>query len=127
MSYNSNTYAKAVGKTINSVEVGGSDAILGMTDGSTLTLKLDGDCCSYSVFHEPEQFDELIGATIQGIEERDSEREGQGDENSEETTWHMLCFITNRGHVTIDWRNESNGYYDGYVTPAYSNGPQNDS
>lgn len=30
-------------------------------------------------------------------------------------TWHFLVFTTDKGHVTLDWRNRSNGYYDGAI------------
>jgi hypothetical protein len=87
--------------------------ILTLADGRTLWLALDGDCCSHSYYADPKQFDELIGATIQQIEERDGKEEQGG-----EVSWHFLVFTTDKGHVTIDWRNDSNGYYDGSVHPS---------
>lgn len=88
--------------------------ILSFSDGTKRLLWLEADCCSGSYFTDVKQFDELPGATIQKVEERDGEVEGDkyvGDVKA----WHFLVFETNKGHVTIDWRNESNGYYDGWV------------
>lgn len=31
------------------------------------------------------------------------------------TLWYFLVFFTSGGHVTIDWRNDSNGYYAGTI------------
>jgi hypothetical protein len=88
--------------------------VITFDDGTKRLLWLEADCCSHSFFTDVNQFDELLGATIQNVEERDGEVEGDkyaGDVKA----WHFLVFETNKGHVTIDWRNESNGYYDGWV------------
>lgn len=121
--------AAAIGATVASVSVTSDFARrveLGMVDGRVLVLELEGGCCSQSYFSDVRQFDELIGAKIQAIEDRDGEsREGLDDEdknncpirapNRECVSWHFLVFVTDKGHVTIDWRNDSNGFYDGSV------------
>lgn len=33
--------------------------------------------------------------------------------------WAFLVFETDRGHATIDWRNDSNGYYSGNVATEW--------
>lgn len=105
--------AKVVGVEPEMAPSGCYRVVLPFEDGRKLTLYLDADCCSNSYFTDLKQFDELIGATIQEVEERDGDTTNDG-----ETAWHFLVFTTNKGHVTIDWRNDSNGYYDGNVVPS---------
>lgn len=97
------------------ISVHGTDLVL--SNGMTLRCEVEGDCCSRSYFTEEDQFKELEGAIIHDVEERHGKsHDGLNDApDADCTRWHFLVFTTNRGHVTIDWRNESNGYYDGTV------------
>lgn len=93
--------------------------VLVLDDGRGLRLELDAECCSRSYFADVHQFDELVGARIQAIEEREGvgklePADGEGDR----ITPRFLIFTTDRGYVTVDWRNDSNGYYDGWVVPS---------
>lgn len=89
-----------------------------LEDGRAFMFDLDGDCCSSSDY-TPEglaAFAELPGATIASIEERNGTSTDGLEEKypaSDVDSWHFLVITTNKGHVTIDWRNSSNGYYDG--------------
>lgn len=91
------------------------DMTLVLEDGRRVMMTLTGDCCSSSSFTDPKQFQELVGRTILAAEDR----HGQSDNNlpvpegSDVISWHFLVFTTDQGHVTIDWHNDSNGYYDG--------------
>lgn len=86
--------------------------LLDLSDGRKLELSLDADCCSNSYFTDVTQFAELAGRTILEAEERDGD--GFEEKNSGNSIRpHFLVFKTDGGHVTIDWRNASNGYYDG--------------
>lgn len=92
------------------------EVTLYLDSGKAVGIGLEGDCCSSSYF-TPEgfaAFEELRGSTILGVEERSGETETApgGDDTR---AWHFLVFETSRGHVTIDWHNDSNGYYDGYI------------
>lgn len=106
-------HALLVGKVVTQVV----DDTLHMSDGLVIELELTADCCSSSEFTDIAQFKELEGATILNVEDRD----GKSDNNPPDPTdadvlsWHFLVFTTSKGHVTIDWRNDSNGYYDGSV------------
>jgi hypothetical protein len=118
---NEEVYEKVKGAKVFTVEAA-SDAPVALVfeDGRKLILALDGDCCSSSYYSDPEQFDELIGTTIQEIEEVSGKsHEGLPDNDGLDscTLWSFLKFTTNKGHVTIDWRNDSNGYYSGSVAP----------
>lgn len=84
-------------------------------------IRLTGDCCSESYFTDPDQFRELFGQTILDVEERRDEYvpKGAAPSRQEETEWAFLVFTTSAGHVTIDWRNDSNGYYGGSVVLSW--------
>jgi hypothetical protein len=109
-------------------------ATIYLDDGKAFEFSLYGDCCRSSSNFTPEgleAFRELIGTTILRVEDRAAPREGLADAPTagedqarerrliekypplEYDRWHFVVFRTNKGHVTIDWRNESNGYYDG--------------
>lgn len=111
------TLKAIVGATVVALE-DTKDMTLVLGDGRRVMLTLTGECCSSSSFTEPKQFDELVGATILAAEDR----HGQSDNNLPEPegadviAWHFLVFTTNKGHITIDWHNDSNGYYDGDLT-----------
>lgn len=85
--------------------------VLRFDDGTAVRLWLTADCCSKSYFTDPTQFQEVVGREILDIEERLGE--GFEDSDSDVVKPHFLIITTDQGHVTIDWRNESNGYYDG--------------
>lgn len=111
------------GRTVERVD--GSQ--LFFEDGASIQFRLTGDCCSSSEWTKEEQFKELVGAKILSAENR-SGRSDTGvaePENHDVLSWHFLVFTTDKGHVTIDWHNDSNGYYDGDLlwemrTPAES-------
>lgn len=96
---------------------------LELEDGRTLNLALGAGCCSHSYYTDVKQFHELLGAAIQNVEEREGRIDRLEDQKDEDgwyvgevtMKWHFLVFTTSAGHVTIDWRNDSNGYYDGEV------------
>jgi hypothetical protein len=111
-----NEFSRIVGREIAGAEVDQSTvetdttAILTDTEGNRYRFALSGDCCSGSYYDDPKQFQELVGSTILDVEER----AGDGfREDDSEVAPHFLVFRTDRGHVTIDWRNISNGWYDG--------------
>jgi hypothetical protein len=88
-----------------------------VSESVTLRLTLDAGCCSESFFTSPAQFNELVGSTVLAVEERSSRADGAqpvGEDCTQDCmSWHFLVFVTDLGHITIDWRNDSNGYYDG--------------
>jgi len=100
---------------------GGTDMIR-LTDdaGNTLEFWLDGDCCSNSVFEERSFADLclLVGETLISVEEVESEMEDEGPE----VQWSALLVRTNWSSITVDWRNESNGYYSGWFWMVDSRG-----
>jgi len=93
--------------------------LLSFNYGDKIVLKLEADCCSESYF-TPESMEllrSLEGETITSLERVASERPGGGIGGRQESTcWHALLVRTNKRSFTVDWRNDSNGYYDGSLT-----------
>lgn len=114
---------KAIGGTVLEIKGSETDRRVLVLDTGTLELSLDAECCSCSHFTDPSQFNELLGSVITDAEEVSGGTptatsmavECQDDEQS----WHFLRFTTNLGHVTIDWRNDSNGWYDGELMARF--------
>lgn len=114
--YSNEAFARLVGAKVMETFVTGSDEVrLILSDGRLVDLTLTGDCCSKSNFTDPKQFEELVGATILEAEDRQGHSSNNlpEPEGADSISWHFLVFKTNKGHVTIDWHNDSNGYYDG--------------
>jgi len=101
---------------------------LAAEDGRVVELKLTGDCCSGSYFEEQSIKDAqtLVGQTLFNIENAESARPyvkaayGYTDEKTDNWVdgtdaihYHCLKLTTDQGVTVLDWRNESNGYYDG--------------
>ncbi len=103
------------GGVVAGVECNSDEVVVRMEDGREFRLTLEGDCCSESYFTSPEQFSELVGATVLDAEDREGQSANNlpKPEGADCVSWHFLVFTTNKGHVTIDWHNDSNGYYDG--------------
>ncbi len=115
MGWRDGSFEAVRGRKVIAVE----ESTLFLEDGGAFRFDLEGDCCSTSSFTAEglAAFGELVGATIASVEDRgDEEREAVCSEKypaSDVDSWHFLVFTTDKGHVTVDWRNESNGYYDG--------------
>ncbi len=112
-------FAELKGKTVTGGTGNEYVVTLYTSDGSAYSLTLDGDCCSRSYF-TPEALQELKsleGSTILEVDDRAGpSKDGLPEtDGSNDVSWHFLVFVTDKGHVTVDWRNDSNGYYDGSV------------
>ncbi len=92
-------------------------------DHRVLRLVLSGDCCSRSYFPATaiDDLKSLFAQTILKIESvmaREAEftrtdYDAPNPYNDDCMTPHCLKITTDKQAVSIDWRNESNGYYDG--------------
>lgn len=119
MRYSNNLpFEELYGHTVKSVD----GAKITLENGARYQFNLYGDCCSRSEYTNEgfEAFKELEGAKIVEIEDRDGESDTPSKtiEDGEDDKWHFLVVKTDKGHVTIDWRNASNGYYDGNIALA---------
>lgn len=101
--------------------------VLYFENGHQMRVEVEGDCCSSSYFTEG-ALDELgsikPGEILTGIEELES---GIPEEKNggTYTKYYFLKIQTDKQTLNLDWRNDSNGYYSGFVNFFY-NGPESD-
>lgn len=105
---------------IENVVWGTSDYEFSLIDikGREIRFELEGDCCSRSFFDADTKLDlkDILGQTLRKIETVNvgvADEEGQYDSVVQ---LYMTKLITDGGVFTLAWRNESNGYYSGYLT-----------
>ena len=87
------------------------------TDGHEVRVELEGGCCSSSFFDNYSLIDArgLMGERLMSIEDT-GRAEPENDpykEGCDVIEYHALVVRTDKQSVTIDWRNDSNGYYAG--------------
>lgn len=94
----------------------GSVLELVAVDGRVLRIELEGGCCSQSFFDKDSVLDvkALLGQTLLKLSGVDCE-DREAYENSVSTKCYALVLRTNTESISLMWRNESNGYYDGFV------------
>lgn len=100
------------------------DVALQTSGGNTLVLEVDGDCCSRSWFEEILGLNQLLDAEVITVEEipmpdppQTADIPDGGD--AEVLQSYGLRIVTNRGAATLVYRNDSNGYYGGYISGAH--------
>lgn len=82
-------------------------------DNMVVDFRAYGDCCSTSFIESldnPTIFKDAIFESVESIE-------GENKENAEFDVhkWTFYKFKTSKGACTLSFRNESNGYYDGFL------------
>lgn len=107
-----------IGKTVTRVflsEDGGAIRF-DSSDGQSLIVHADGDCCSHSWIEEVQGVEQLIGSPVVSVEDvgdmpdRPGNRRGHYEE---EMAYYGCKITTEKGYALIDYRNSSNGYYGG--------------
>lgn len=91
--------------------------VLVSTDGDEVRVELEADCCSASYFDDYSLIDAhgLMGERLMSIRDG-SRKEPEVDpykEGCDVIEHHALIIRTDKQSITIDWRNDSNGYYSG--------------
>lgn len=94
-------------------------------DGDILTLHLEGDCCSSSFFDDNSVMDvqSLLGERLMDVTTEAwscPTPDLNGDcpcapYDGGDTQHSALIIKTDRQSISVLWRNESNGYYSGYL------------
>jgi hypothetical protein len=104
-----------IGKTLTKIDKT-NDEILFYCEGEDDVYKMyhSQDCCeSVSIEDIAGDLDDLIGSPIlRATEDSSSENpEGVNMSYQDSFTWTFYNIATIKGHVTIRWYGESNGYY----------------
>lgn len=91
-------------------------------DGFQRSFGVEGDYCSQSWIEHLELPQDYIGATLLRVEEGNGVPwDGHTCDNScghDVLQVYNTKFHTDRGTITLEYRNDSNGYYGGYLTNA---------
>lgn len=86
-----------------------------ISDNTTITYAAWGDCCSSSYINDLDNPEIFKNATILDVKHEYGEQERS---DYQVTKWSFYKFKTDKGMCTLSFRNESNGYYDGYLMLA---------
>ena len=108
-----------VGKTLTAVQHTEDEIIFLADDGKKYKLHHQQDCCeSVTVEDICGNLDNLVGSPILRASEDTSRKNPEGivKKLQDSFLWTFYNFTTAKGHVTIRWYGESNGYYSESVS-----------
>ena len=107
-------FSALIGKTLSNVENKGDQVIFTCTDGDMFLQYHNQDCCeNVQVEDIVGDLQDLIGSEILKAEESKSGENPLdiSKKYQDSFTWTFYHLATRKGHVTIRWYGESNGYY----------------
>ena len=100
-------------KVCESITVGDDEIIFRTVDGDEYIMHHHQDCCEDVHIEEIHgDIDDIVGTPILFAEETSK----SGDSEWGDYTWTFYKLATVKGHVTIRWYGESNGYYSTEVS-----------
>lgn len=104
-----------IGKTVEEVWTADDNEIIRfvLNDNSVLEYRCFGDCCSKSWIEHLSGFWSLIKNEIKKIEENSSRSFDR--EMFENICIYSFTISTKKGQFDLEMRNESNGYYGGWI------------
>lgn len=111
-------FEEMIGKAIVAVRLEGEKdkVVFEMADSSKHTFTVEGDCCSHSWIEHLEMPNDLHGATLLSVEDGGVATPPGTDESKFDCLQvYETRFRTDRGDVVLEYRNDSNGYYGGYL------------
>jgi hypothetical protein len=115
MSYQVSEFNDLKGKTIRSINW--DDSFLKFNlDGGVISFQAVGDCCSSSYIESldnPEIFKDSVLTSVESVSGETK------DFDYGVHKWTFYKFETNKGMCTLSFRNELNGYYDGWLQRIY--------
>lgn len=99
-----------------------NDILYFVTEVGTLAYQVDGDCCSSSWYNDILGVENLLHREVTGVLECPLDAIGPAGEAPEETADSLVQLYgvrlsTELGYTDIVFRNHSNGYYGGSMTP----------
>jgi hypothetical protein len=105
------------GKTINRLSINTAKDVIKVefAGGGARFLCAVGDCCSRSWFEHIGGLDALIGHTIHAVDAREMPPLKEEENPDTFVQYYGWRFTTWRGYADLEMRNESNGYYGGWV------------
>lgn len=89
--------------------------ILALRDGSEIVMHAEGDSCSISYIEDCDMIEALQDTKLNKIECVSNYRPIKEFDWGSVHKWIMYKFYTDKGIATFSLRNESNGYYTGFI------------
>jgi len=110
---------KLVGKVLTGFTISDDRTeITFSTKGEPVILTVYGDCCSFSWIESVDNPKALKGKVL-SVEQIKmpnlGDIPGKYRERVERVAYYGLKIITEKGHCVIGYRNDSNGYYGGWI------------
>lgn len=116
-----------IGHKVDEVWVqAGEEAIFFLADGVWFTWYAWGDCCSESWFADIIGFNNLLGRVVTDVQDLELPDTDQSRTRQESDQVYGIQLTTDMGHVTIAYRNSSNGYYGGELSRCTHEAPKPD-
>jgi len=98
-----------------------------MLANDVFKFRVEGDCCSHSWIEHLTVPDDIDGAVLLSVEEGNNiswdAHKCDGSCPHDHLQVYNTHFKTTRGDVVLEYRNDSNGYYGGYIVEDYTNTP----
>lgn len=105
-----------IGKTLTAIWLAEDKKAIKFDVGNeSIEAKADGDCCSSSWIENIENPEAIIGSPILSVEDLDMP-DLLHEEYDDVTQCYGLKITSIKGTCTLDYRNESNGYYGGSLS-----------
>lgn len=100
-----------VGKKLASIQISSDrEALRFICEDGEVIARCDADCCSHT-WVEAIENSASLPAVVVSVEDIDLNTDA--DDQAGELAFYGCKITTDRGHIVIDYRNESNGYYGG--------------
>ncbi len=100
-----------------------NDVAFAFDDGSMISASPEGDCCSHSWVEHVSGVRESIGEEVVSVDTHPelATHKGVDDSDFDCLALYGITLITSGGYrIDIDYRNESNGYYGGWLNWDFS-------
>ena len=107
-----------IGKTLTAIYLSDDNESLKFefTEGEPLVVGTEGDCCSYTWIENIENPEAVIGSPVlvaEDISMPEATEPSTKIEYHDSIAFYGFKISTLKGTCTIDYRNNSNGYYGG--------------
>ena len=93
----------------------GEELVFAFVDGSTATFTAQGDCCSRSWVEHLTVPSDIAGAVVTHVAENEMGETWNDPDHYECVRVYQTTFRTAKGDIVVEYRNESNGYYGGWL------------
>jgi hypothetical protein len=117
--YGLEKYNALLNKKFERVEINENGYKVSFIGENSVIYSAEGDCCSQTFIESIDSPEVFENAVILSVEEVHGE--SKEIESHEVHKWTFVKFVTDKGRATLSFRNESNGYYDGYLELCRNN------